>query len=42
MTLPASRLPIRERTRVLTATWYAKPKPTFIDAPRSGPTCALV
>lgn len=32
VTLLASRLPIRERVRVTTAAWYAKPKPTFIDA----------
>lgn len=32
VTLLASRLPARERTRVITATWYARPKPTFVDA----------
>jgi hypothetical protein len=32
VTLLASRLPTRERTRVMTAAWYAKPKPTFVDA----------
>jgi hypothetical protein len=32
VTLLASRLPTRERTRVTAATWYAKPKPTFVDA----------
>ena len=32
VTLLASRLPTRERPRVTTAAWYAKPKPTFIDA----------
>lgn len=32
VTLLASRLPARERTGVTAATWYAKPKPTFVDA----------
>ena len=32
VTLLASRLPIRERARVTTAAWYAKQKPTFVDA----------
>src|SRR4051812_902054 len=32
VTLLASRLPTRERARVTTAAWYAKPKPTFVDA----------
>jgi hypothetical protein len=32
VTLLASRLPVRERARITTAAWYAKPKPTFIDA----------
>jgi len=32
VTLLASRLPIRERAQVTTTAWYAKPKPTFVDA----------
>ena len=28
----ASRLPIRERAQVTTTAWYAKPRPTFVDA----------
>ncbi|AWN42284.1 transposase [Methylobacterium durans] len=32
VTLLSSRLPIRKRTQVTTTAWYAKPKPTFVDA----------
>ena len=32
VSLLADRLPKRERQRVITAAWYAKPKPTFSDA----------
>src|SRR5918993_871419 len=32
VTLLAHRLPSRERQRVTTAAWYAKPRPTFSDA----------
>jgi hypothetical protein len=32
VTLLAARLPARERARVTTAAWYAKPRPTFVDA----------
>ncbi|MGH1587910.1 hypothetical protein ACRBEV_05565 [Methylobacterium phyllosphaerae] len=32
VTLLARRLPIRERARITTDAWYAKPRPTFIDA----------
>ncbi|GJE04701.1 hypothetical protein GMJLKIPL_6667 [Methylobacterium isbiliense] len=32
VTLLASRLPIRDRPRVATAAWYAKPRPTLVDA----------
>ena len=30
--LLACRLLARERAQVMTAAWYAKPKPTFVDA----------
>lgn len=32
VSLLASRLPAHKRTRVVTAAWYAKPKPIFGDA----------
>ncbi len=32
VSLLAHRLPIRERQRVITTAWYAKPNPTFSDA----------
>ena len=32
VTLLVSRLPTRDRARVTTAAWYAKPRPTFVDA----------
>ena len=32
VTLLATRLSARERRRFATAAWYAKPRPTFVDA----------
>ncbi|BDL41092.1 hypothetical protein [Methylorubrum sp. GM97] len=32
VSLLTNRLPTRERTRLTAATWYATPKPTFVDS----------